>query len=187
MTHIIAQLMTKKMKTIIKDKENDFSANSSTVKLAEMLTDTIVGDVRNQFVTDGQNISVNLEGAQIPELARLAVSAVAENIDKVDKNISNEGGNLDESMTSIMNTVPKLTNIDVKSISMNATVDGNTLKNNEFTIVISGNDADGASHELSFLVSAEISNVGNTIIDTIDTMVRKSKLLTPRVKEKEIN
>lgn len=160
-----------------KDEEKDFSANSSTVKLAEMLTDTIVGDVRNQFVTDGQNISVNLEGAQIPELARLAVSAVAENIDKVDKNISNEGGNLDESMTSIMNTVPKLTNIDVKSISMNATVDGNTLKNNEFTIVITGNDADGVSHELSFLVSAEISNVGNTVIDTIDTNGKEVKAL----------
>ncbi|MGB4440345.1 MAG: hypothetical protein WBJ13_14225 [Sedimentibacter sp.] len=160
-----------------KDEKKDFSANSSTVKLAEMLTDTIVGDVRNQFVTDGQNISVNLEGAQIPELARLAVSAVAENTDKVDKNISNEGGNLDESMTSIMNTVPKLTNIDVKSISMNATVDGNTLKNNEFTIVITGNDADGVSHELSFLVSVEISNVGNTVIDTIDTNGKEVKAL----------
>lgn len=160
-----------------KDEEKDLLANSSTVKLAEMLTDTIVGDVRNQFVTDGQNISVNLEGAQIPELARLAVSAAAENIDKVDKNISNEGGNLDESMISIMNTVPKLTNIDVKSILMNATVDGNTLKNNEFTIVITGNDADGVSHELSFLVSAEISNVGNTAIDTIDTIGKEVKAL----------
>ncbi len=160
-----------------KDEEKDFSANSSTVKLAEMLTDTIVGDVRNQFVTDGQNISVNLEGAQIPELARLAVSAVAENIDKVDKNISNEGGNFDESMISIMNTVPKLTNIDVKSIAMNATVDGNTLKNNEFTIVITGNDADGVSHELSILVSAEITNVGNTAIDTIDTTGKEVKAL----------
>ncbi|KAF5039018.1 hypothetical protein DSECCO2_548260 [anaerobic digester metagenome] len=76
-----------------------------------------------------------------------------------------------------MNTVPKLTNIDVKSILMNATVDGNTLKNNEFTIVITGNDVDGVSHELSFLVSAEISNVGNTAIDTIDTTGKEVKAL----------
>jgi len=43
--------------------------SSNTIKLAEMLTDTLVGDVKNQFVKDGETISVNLEGAQIPELA----------------------------------------------------------------------------------------------------------------------
>lgn len=159
------------------NEEKDISANSSTVKLAELLTDTIVGDVKNQFVTDGQNISVNLEGAQIPELARLAVSAAAENMDKVDNKISNDGENLDVSMKSIMDAVPKLTNIDVKSISMNAVVDKNTLKNNGFTVVITGEDANGVSHEISVLVSAEISNVGSTVTDVIDTNGKEVKSL----------
>jgi hypothetical protein len=148
-----------------REERANLSESSSTVKLAEVVVDTLVGDVKNQFVQDGQTISVNLEGAQIPQLARLALSAAAENSSRMENGKQQN----DENMKSIMAAVPKLTNIDVKSIAMTATVDGTTLKNNQFTIVITGQDANGASHELTITLNGDISNVGNTKIDTVDT------------------
>lgn len=151
-----------------KDKVENLSESSSTVKLAEMLTDTLVGDVKNQFVTNGQTISVNLEGAQIPELARLALSAAVENSSRVENSNNTKQGK-DVSMKSVMDKMPKLSNIDVKSIAMTATVDGTTLKDNEFTVTITGQDANAVSHELTVTFNAKITDVGNTKIDAIDT------------------
>jgi hypothetical protein len=151
------------------DKDGKFSASSSEVKLAEMITDTLVGDVKNQFVKDGQTISVNLAGAQIPELAKLALSAAIEdNHHRGDFKGGDKIG-LDGRMESVMDKMPKLSNIDIKSIAMTATVDGNTLKDNKFTVTLTGQDANSVSHEFEIMLSAKISNVGNTKIDTIDT------------------
>ncbi|MBR0598466.1 hypothetical protein [Sinanaerobacter chloroacetimidivorans] len=150
-------------------KENDkLTASSSTVKLAEMLADTLAGDVKNQFVKNGQTVSLNLEGSQIPELAKLAVSAAAENNGRIEK--EHNGDSADQaSLKTLMDRIPKLSNTDVKSVSMTATVDGNLLKNNVATVVITGTDASGSTHELSIMIKGDISNVGNTKIDTIDT------------------
>lgn len=150
-------------------KFENLTASSSTVKLAEMLADTLVGDVKNQFVKDGETISVKLEGAQIPELTRLAFSAMTEkNSTRMeDKNNGNQVS--DESMKLMMDKMPKLSNVNIKSIAMTATVDGNTLKDNEFAVAITGNDANGATHELTVMVNAKITDVGNTKADAIDT------------------
>lgn len=148
-----------------KNERENLSASSSTVKLAEMVADTLAGDVKNQFVKDGQTINVNLTGAQIPEIARLALSAAVENTGRIgDKHQGN-----DASLKSLMDKLPKLSNIDIKSIDMAATVDGNTLKSNKVTVVITGEDANGVAHEISLMLNGEITNVGSTKIDTIDT------------------
>lgn len=151
-----------------KDAREKFSESSSSVKLAELVTDTLVGDVKNQFIQDGNNVSINLEGGQIPELAKLAVSAAVENSDREKAQNNNNKMGRDEDLKAIMDKVPSLSNIDVKSISMTATVDGDTLKDNNVTTVITGTDANGASHELTLTLEAKISDVGNTKTDTID-------------------
>jgi hypothetical protein len=150
------------------DKREKLSESSSSVKLAELVTDTLVGDVKNQFVKDGDTIRVNLEGGQIPELAKLAVSAAAEESSR-EKDSSNNGKTgYDEGFKSAMDKVPSLSNIEVKSISMTATVDGDALKDNEITAVITGTDANGTSHEVTITLNAKISDVGNTKVDSID-------------------
>ena len=157
-----------------KNEKENFSASSSTVKLAEMVADTLAGDVKNQFVKDGQTINVNLTGAQIPELARLALSAAVENTGRIgDKHQGN-----DASLKSLMDKLPKLSNIDIKSIDMTATVDGNILKSNKVTVVITGVDANGVAHELSVMLNGEITNVGSTKIDTIDTTGKNVQTIT---------
>jgi len=161
------------------DHRADLSASSSTVKLAEMLADTLVGDVKNQFVENGQTISVNLEGAQIPELARLALSAAAENSNHSGdfKNSGKQGPG--ESMKPMMDQMPKLTNIDVKSLAMTATVDGTTLKDNDFTVVLTGNDLSGVAHEITVKLSAKITDVGSTKIEAIDTNGQQVNTIVP--------
>lgn len=150
------------------NKKEKFSESSSSVKLAELVTDTLVGDVKNQFVKDGDTISVNLEGGQIPELAKLAVSAAAEEGSREKDRSNNDKTGHDEGFKSAMNKVPSLSNIDVKSISMTATVDGDTLKDNKITAVITGTDANGTSHEVTITLNAKVSDVGNTKADSID-------------------
>jgi len=151
------------------DQRENLSTSSNTVKLAEMLADTLIGDVKNQFVENGQTISVNLEGAQIPELVKLALSTAAENSNHMDAAKNNGKMGPNEGMKPMMDTMPKLTNLDVKSIAMTATVDGTTLKDNEFTVEITGNDASGVAHEIALKVNAKITDVGSTKVEAIDT------------------
>lgn len=152
------------------DRMEKLTSSSSTVKLAEVIADTLVGNVKNDFVENGQTISLNLQGSQIPELAKLAISAMAENVDRI-KNHSDmyntNNGMLN--MKDMMSLIPVLSNIDVKSIGLTATVDGNVLKSNEFNIAISGTDSNGTTHNITLTVIAKINNVGTTKIDTIDT------------------
>jgi hypothetical protein len=158
-----------------RDKEENLTSSSSTVKLAEMVTDTLVGDVKNQFVSDGNNISVKLEGAQIPELVKLAVSAAEENINNKGEFKGNEDKGTD--VKSILEKMPKLSNVDVKAIDMTANVDGNAIKDNKITLTITGQDATGASHEISAIITANITEVGTTKVDSIDTTGKEVKTI----------
>lgn len=151
-----------------KDEKEKLSEPSSSVKLAELVTDTLVGDVKNQFIQDGDKINVNLEGEQIPELAKLAVSAAVENSNREKAHNNSDKIGRDGDLKAVMDKVSGLSNIDVKSISMTATVDGDTLKDNNVTGVITGTDTNGTSHELTLTLDAKISDVGNTKADTID-------------------
>ncbi|MFA6808081.1 MAG: hypothetical protein WCR27_03725 [Eubacteriales bacterium] len=144
----------------------NLSASSSTVKLAETVADTLVGDVKNQFIANGNTISVKLEGAQIPQLAKLAISAAAENVNNVS---GHKGTEQDQGMKAVLSKIPQLSNIDVKSIEMTATVSENTLTANQYSIIITGVDANGVSHQIEISVNAKVSDVNTTQSDTIDT------------------
>lgn len=171
-------------KTIIKDGDNyysrdnsgkgnfekgsrKFDASSSKAKLGEMVVDTLVGDVKNQFVTDGDTISVNLEGAQIPELAKLAISAAVE--EQNNKKDQNKAGVGSDELKQALSNLPTLKNVDIKSLSLDAKVNGNALSENDVKIVISGEDENGTSHEFQVTVNTSVSGVNSTKADTIDT------------------
>lgn len=186
-------------KTILKDGENyysrdskvkekngkiekKFDASSSKGKLEEMVLDTLVGDVKNQFVVDGDTISVNLEGAQIPELAKLAISAAAE--EKNNKK-DNKGESGKDGLKESLNSIPNLKNIDVKSLSMTAKVNGSTLTNNSFKIVITGDDESGVSHEIEVSANTAISDVNSTKADSIDTTGKQVQTMQNKMNNKE--
>jgi hypothetical protein len=147
--------------------EKKFDGSSSKTKLGEMVLDTLVGDVKNQFVVDGDTISVNLEGAQIPELAKLAISAATEDVNN--KKSDNKGVVGKDGLKDALKNIPKLKNVDIKSLSLTAKVNGSTLTDNSFKIVITGDDENGVLHEFEVSANTTITDVNSTKADSIDT------------------
>jgi hypothetical protein len=143
--------------------EKKFDDSSSKSKLGEMILDILVGDIKNQFVVDGNTISVKLEGAQIPELAKLAISAAAEEAN------SKKDNNKTEAEKDVSKSMPNLKNIDIKSLNITAKVNGSTLTENKLKIVITGIDENDVSHEVELSVDTTVSDVDSTKADSIDT------------------
>lgn len=187
-------------KTIMKDGENyysgtsvgkennmrmekKFDSSSSKGKLGEMVLDTLVGDVKNQFVVDGDTISVKLEGAQIPELAKLAISAAVE--EGNNKKANNKGEVGKDGLRDALNNISNLKNVEIKSLSMTAKVDGSTLTDNSFKIVITGDDESGVSHEIEVSADTTISSVNSTKADSIDTTGKEVKTMQNKMGNKE--
>lgn len=163
--------------------EKKFDTSSSKAKLGEMILDTLVGDVKNQFVVDGDTISVNLEGAQIPELAKLAISAAAEEANNKKDSNKNESGK--DGLKDALNNIPNLKNVDIKSLSMTAKVDGSSLTDNSFKIVITGDDENGVSHEIEVSTDTTISGVNSTKADSIDITGKQVQAMKNKMNNQE--
>jgi hypothetical protein len=166
-----------------KNMEKKIDESSSKTKLGEMIIDTLVGDVKNQFVVDGDTISVNLEGAQIPELAKLAISAAAE--EQNNKKDNNKGEVGKDGLKDALKSIPNLKNVDIKSLSMTAKVNGSTLTDNSFKIVITGDDESGVSHEFEVSADTTISGVNSTKADSIDTTGKQVQAMQNKMNNKE--
>lgn len=142
-----------------------FSASSSSMKLMEMVTDLLVGDVKTHFTGSGNTISVNLEGAQIPELLNVAASAMVEQSANKPGRTSGEY----DLFGDVFENLPITKNVQVKRISLDGELQDGYATNNVITIVISGADSNGTTHEIELICKADISNIGSTAPDTIDT------------------
>jgi len=165
-----------------KNMEKKIDESSSKTKLGEMIIDTLVGDVKNQFVVDGDTISVNLEGAQIPELAKLAISAAVEEKNNKKVNDKVEAGK--DGLKDALNTIPNLKNVDIKSLSMTAKVDGNNLTDNAFKILITGEDESSVTHEFEVSSDFAITDVNSTKADSIDTTGKQVQPMQEKMKRK---
>jgi len=165
-----------------KNMEKKIDESSSKTKLGEMIIDTLVGDVKNQFVVDGDTISVNLEGAQIPELAKLAISAAVEEKNNKKVNDKVEAGK--DGLKDALNTIPNLKNVDIKSLSMTAKVDGNNLTDNAFKILITGEDESSVTHEFEVSSDFAITDVNSTKVDSIDTTGKQVQPMQEKMKRK---
>ncbi len=128
--------------------EIDFSSNG--MKLAEMIFDTLVGDTKSHFVKDGNTVYVNLDGAQIPELAKLAAITINEQFDYLRAENTDEDDSGDEIeddiVISSVKAIPKLSNIEIKKLAMNSDITGGILRENDFRMIYTGTDAKGVSH-----------------------------------------
>jgi len=162
--------------------EKKFDDSSSKSKLGEMVLDTLVGDVKNQFVVDGDTISVKLEGAQIPELAKLAISAAAEEANSKKANNKTEGGK--NGFKDVSKSIPNLKNIDIKSLNITAKVNGSTLTENKLKIVITGIDENDVSHEVELSVDTTVSGMDSTKADSIDTTGKQIQPIQDKMNRK---
>lgn len=155
-----------------KHDENE-KLTPNMIKLAEMTADLFVGDLSNQFVSSGDTISVTLTDVQIPEIANVAASAFTEmNVGKNNENGKNDLGDV------LLQEFPITQNARIESVTMDADIAKGNLSAQNMTIVVSGQTSDGKDTQVEITVNADVSDVGSTTPQTIDTSsLQKSSLL----------
>lgn len=134
------------------------------IRLAEMTADLFVGDLSNQFVSSGDTISVTLTDVQIPEIANVAASTFTEmNAGKNNENGKNDLGDV------LLQEFPITQNARIESVTMDADIAKGNLSAQNMTIVVSGQTSDGKDTQIEITINANVSDIGSTIPQTIDT------------------
>lgn len=147
-----------------KKKENESeNLTPSTIKLAQMTADMLVGDLNTQFTANGSNISVQLTGTQIPEIANTAASAFAEITSSKDRQSENDV--FDNAVQQLAITQ----NVKIESVTMNADITDGMLSSQVLDIVMSGQTAGGERSTVEISVNADITDIGSTVPQIIDT------------------
>jgi hypothetical protein len=138
--------------------DHDFENFPTALKLAEMITDFLVGDVKTHFYGNGGAISVNLEGAQIPEILNVAASAVVEQIAARPRRMSSEN----KLFRDVIEDISIAQDVSIKRVSMESQLKNGYIENLTGTVVLTGKDKSGASHEIEITRNAAISDIGST-------------------------
>ncbi|MGN0181087.1 MAG: hypothetical protein ACI4DP_01530 [Candidatus Ornithomonoglobus sp.] len=154
----------------------DRETANKMIRFMELASDTVVGDLRNNFVCtddsdDSASYSITLDSVQIPELVNAGLSMLfsMENsyaqgsVAYTDENGNTVTEDIDRSQdpsdstyyTALMGNDPILDNM-----TMNYTVnkDG-TFRDGTMTVAFTGN-----GHTMTFNISCDISDVGTTAI-----------------------
>lgn len=146
-----------------KHDENE-QLTPNMIKLAEMTADLFVGDLSNQFVSNGNTVSVTLTDVQIPEIANVAASAFTE---------MNAGKHFDEGKNDLEDVLlqefPITQNAKIESVTMDAEIVKGNLSAQDMTIVVSGQTSDGKDTQVEITINANVSDIGSTTPQTIDT------------------
>lgn len=146
-----------------KHDENE-QLTPNMIKLAEMTADLFVGDLSNQFVSNGNTVSVTLTDVQIPEIANVAASAFTE---------MNAGKHFDEGKNDLEDVLlqefPITQNAKIESVTMDADIAKGNLSVQNVTIVVSGQTSDGKDTQVEITINANVSDIGSTTPQTIDT------------------
>lgn len=144
------------------NEEENLTPN--TIKLAKMTADLFVGDLSNQFTSDGNTISVSLTDTQIPEIANVAAAAFSEMTLQ-----QNKGSDQSSLENQLMSGFPIVQNTKIDNVEMTANVTDGNITTQAFKFTVSGNTADGTPAQVEISVNADIDEIGTTIPQTIDT------------------
>lgn len=158
------------------DGEDGFDFSPGTLKLAEMVVDGLVGDVKTHFAGNGNTISVNLEGAQIPELLNVAASAGIEKAAGKNREPSPEK----ELLGNVLDNLSITKDVQVKRVGMEAQLKDGYIDTVSVNLTLTGKDNNGISHEIEIICNAAISNIGSTNPNTIDTEGKDVTEITSR-------
>lgn len=147
------------------DDDHDFENSPAVLKLAEMVADLLVGDVKTHFYGGSGVISVNLEGAQIPELLNVAASAAVEGM-------ASKPGKASAEKDIFRNVIENITitqDVSITRISMESRLNDGYIEEIDVTITLTGKDKGGVSHEIEITCNAAISDIGSTAPAVVDT------------------
>lgn len=138
----------------------DDATSKKAVRFAELLADTLVGDLKNNVILESskdgiKKYSIHVAGNQIPEIvnAGLSLAFTASNSEDYDNEITSKFGN-----------EPYIDKVNFK-VTLNE--DGRLLENN-MEATLAGVDKNGNKHTATMELNAEISDYNNTTVDVFN-------------------
>ncbi|MGC7870070.1 hypothetical protein ACPUYX_00910 [Desulfosporosinus sp. SYSU MS00001] len=157
--------------------------NPVVQKSMEVVVDTLVGSMQNKINTtdnaDGtKSININIGESDVTPLvnALTSLAFTAENHRGSYQNTSSEKTN----MKDFKDLIPQLQS-DIKVVSVNSTGNINSndiITNQTATIVVSGTDAQGTQHQLTFKIDLNLSNINSTTPDKVDLTGKQVKTVS---------
>lgn len=143
----------------------DAEKDAQMIRFAELLTDTLVGDLKNNFIyVEGDDThssyEIKLDALQIPELINAGISAML----GTEFNSAMENNYDPDEFIEALHSEPA-----VKSASCEFTVDNEgRLTYNRLYGSIVGADSKGNKHTMEIEVTIKISDYGTTTPDKLD-------------------
>ncbi|WP_088228837.1 hypothetical protein [Desulfosporosinus sp. FKB] len=163
-------------------ERDDSHFNSSTMKESqnpvveqsmEVVVDTLAGSMQSNVNTtanpDGtKTVAINLGENDVTPLVN-ALTSLAFTTENHRGSYHNESNNANDTK-NLKNVIPQLqSNIKVVSVTSTGSINKDDIITNQTaTIVVSGTDAQGTQHELTFNLNLNLSNINNTTPDKID-------------------
>lgn len=154
--------------------------DSNFAQERENVIDALVGNLKDHVSlakgADGtKNISLQLNGSQIPAVANAVSSLVIKGAANghhpgQGKDAAMEHNPFGNELEQLKNSLPKLTqDIQIKQVNLNAAVDAqNRITNQTVTLAISGKDGQGAAHDIVIDASIGLSAFNETTPDKVD-------------------
>ncbi|MDD6484151.1 MAG: hypothetical protein PUF72_06200 [Clostridiales bacterium] len=151
-------------------EEYTSKSTQKMLRFAELLGDTVVGDLKNNFIcvgdSDGQrSYEVSLSSVQIPELINAGLGAMFSIENNNSRYIENyEPNRTEQAINNLWD------NQRVYTINCRYSVDkDNMLTDLEGTIIFKGTDQTGAEHDMTVFISTKFSDIGTTSPKHLDT------------------
>lgn len=149
-----------------------YQMSDADKKFAGALLDTLSGDMKNYFSTDGVTTSLHLEGAQIPELMQLGLASIQSQVAKDNQEHKMlPSADVADSLTREFTSAKDLT-FDVIDVQMS-----NEL-NAKGYVTASGYDINGAKHSYTIRFEKTSTDIGSTVVDIIDLTDKKVEVET---------
>ena len=153
--------------------QSDRDMLEKVINFGEVLADTVVGDLKNNFVLtdntdDSKSYTVTLSGAQVPELVRSGVSVL---VGAMKYGSEEYYSNLepDNPDAKIWKSIMAGDDPYIKEATCDFTLDSEgRLTYNKLNGVLTGYDADGNTHDLTLDITINIRDYGSAQLESID-------------------
>lgn len=160
--------------------KKDQKMNPQMIKSVETVMDILVGNMKdNVTVTpkseDGtQKIDIKLSESQVVPLVN-AIASIAMSTGNDETMTNEKAGKLD-----LKNMIPQFANgVKVKSVEVTGDINkDNIISNQVATIVLTGQDANGVTQDITINATLSLSNINSTTPDTIDLTGKQVKTIT---------
>lgn len=161
--------------------EQDRNTVNKIFRFMELAADTVVGDLRNNFVCtedadDYSSYSITLDSVQIPEIVNAGLSAIfsVANAESTYITVDDNGNEITMSYDANdfeyyilqLGTDPVVDNLN---LNFTAGKDGN-FRDGKATVNFKGTDANGAEHTMTFDIDLSFSNIGTTSVTPVSEL-----------------